>query len=118
MDTAGQLEFVHDARREQLVGHYHGPAEEGVKLDVGGVGVMTLPFDAILTLEALMPDDGLCVDRLGKNPRFNDAVTAYNIYRQSFPPTIFAGMFGHTQDASLLEFDSAAIAEAPKVSFS
>jgi len=49
---------------------------------------------------------------------FNDAVTAYNIYRQSFPPVIFAGMFGHTQDASLLEFDSEAIAEAPKVSFS
>ena len=49
---------------------------------------------------------------------FNDAVTAYNIYRQSFPPVIFAGMFGHTQDASLLEFDSEAIAEAPKVAFS
>ncbi len=49
---------------------------------------------------------------------FNDSVTAYNIYRQSCPPAIFAGMFGHTQDASLLEFDSAAIAEAPKVSFS
>jgi LemA protein len=49
---------------------------------------------------------------------FNDAVTQYNIYRQSFPTLIFAGMFGHTQDASLLEFDSAAIAEAPKVSFS
>jgi LemA protein len=49
---------------------------------------------------------------------FNDAVTAYNTYRQSFPPVIFAGMFGHTIDASLLEFDSAAIAEAPKVSFS
>ena len=49
---------------------------------------------------------------------FNDAVTAYNIYRQSFPSAIFAGMFGHTQNASLLEFDSAAIAEAPKVSFS
>ncbi len=49
---------------------------------------------------------------------FNDAVTTYNIYRQSFPPVIFTGMFGHTLDASLLEFDSAAIAEAPKVSFS
>jgi hypothetical protein len=31
---------------------------------------------------------------------------------------VFVGMFGHTQDASLLEFDSQAIAEAPKVSFS
>ncbi len=50
---------------------------------------------------------------------FNDAVTAYNTYRQSFPPVFFANMFGHTQDAALLEFaDSAAIQEAPKVSFS
>ena len=49
---------------------------------------------------------------------FNDAVTAYNTYRQSFPPVIFAGMFGHGQDASLLVFeDSAKIQEAPKVSF-
>ena len=49
---------------------------------------------------------------------FNDAITAYNTYRQSFPPLFFAGMFGHAQNASLLEFDSQAIAEAPKVSFS
>ncbi len=48
---------------------------------------------------------------------FNDAVTAYNTYKQSFPAVIVAGMFGHGQDASLLEFDSEAIAEAPKVSF-
>ncbi len=48
---------------------------------------------------------------------FNDAVTAYNTYRQSFPPVLFAGLFGHSQDARLLEFDSEAIAEAPKVSF-
>ena len=49
---------------------------------------------------------------------FNDAVTTYNTFRQSFPAVILAGTFGHVQDASLLEFDSAAIAEAPKVSFS
>ncbi len=49
---------------------------------------------------------------------YNDAVTAYNTYRQSFPPVFFANMFGHSHDAELLEFaDSAAIAEAPKVSF-
>jgi LemA protein len=48
---------------------------------------------------------------------FNDAVTTYNTYRQRFPAVVFAGAFGHGQDASLLEFDSAAIAEAPKVSF-
>ena len=38
-------------------------------------------------------------------------------YRQTFPPVIFAGMFGHGTDAALLEFDSAAIAEPPKVAF-
>ncbi len=49
---------------------------------------------------------------------FNDAVTAYNTYRQTFPPVIFAGMFGHGSNASLLEFaDSAEIQQAPKVQF-
>ncbi len=49
---------------------------------------------------------------------YNDAVTGYNTYRQTFPPNILANMFGHTKDATLLEFeDSAEIQEAPKVSF-
>ncbi|MGI0116200.1 LemA family protein [Zooshikella sp. RANM57] len=49
---------------------------------------------------------------------YNDAVTDYNNFRQSFPPIFFANMFGHTQDAGLLEFeDSAVIQQAPKVSF-
>lgn len=49
---------------------------------------------------------------------FNDAVTAYNTYRQSFPPVLLAAKFGHPTDATLLEFaDSAQIQSAPKVSF-
>ncbi len=48
---------------------------------------------------------------------YNDSVTIYNTYRQTFPPNIFANLFGHSEDAELLEFDSQAIAEAPKVSF-
>jgi LemA protein len=49
---------------------------------------------------------------------FNDAVMAYNIYKQTFPPVFFAAMFGHAQDATLLEFeDTASIQAAPKVSF-
>lgn len=49
---------------------------------------------------------------------FNDAVMAYNTYKQSFPPVVLANFFGHSQDASLLVFeDSAAIQAAPKVSF-
>ena len=49
---------------------------------------------------------------------FNDQVMTYNTYKQSFPTVVVAGMFGHGQDASLLEFaDSAEIQAAPKVSF-
>ena len=49
---------------------------------------------------------------------FNDAVTEYNAYRQSFPQNIFAPTFGHKKDASLLEFaDSEAIQKAPEVKF-
>ncbi len=49
---------------------------------------------------------------------YNDSVTSYNTYRQTFPPVLVANATGHTSDRDLLEFaDSAAIAEAPKVSF-
>lgn len=49
---------------------------------------------------------------------FNDAVTGYNTYKQSFPPVFFATSFGHKPDATLLVFeDSKEIQAAPKVSF-
>ena len=48
---------------------------------------------------------------------FNDGVTTYNTYRQTFPTVMFAGMFGHAQDAALLEFESERIQDAPKISF-
>lgn len=49
---------------------------------------------------------------------FNDAVMHYNSYKQSFPPVILAGLFGHGADASLLQLaDSASLQEAPKVAF-
>ncbi len=49
---------------------------------------------------------------------YNDSVTAYNTYKQSFPPVAVAGMFGHGNDAELLNFeDSKEIQAAPKVSF-
>lgn len=49
---------------------------------------------------------------------FNDSVMTYNTYKQSFPQVVLAGMFGHKEDASLLEFeDSAEIQAAPKVQF-
>ena len=49
---------------------------------------------------------------------YNDQVTEYNTYRQSFPTALFAGFFGHGIDAELLEFaDSEAIQAAPSISF-
>ena len=48
---------------------------------------------------------------------FNDGVTTYNTYRQTFPTVMFAGMFGHAQDAALLEFESEQIQDVPKISF-
>jgi len=48
---------------------------------------------------------------------YNDGVTTYNTYKQTFPPVFFASMFGHAEDATLLEFESEKIAEPPKVAF-
>lgn len=49
---------------------------------------------------------------------FNDQVMEYNTYKQSFPQNVFAGLFGHIKDASLLEFeDSKQFQAAPKVTF-
>ncbi|GAA4651193.1 LemA family protein [Kistimonas scapharcae] len=49
---------------------------------------------------------------------YNDAVTDYNTYRQSFPQILFASKFGHGTDAGLLEFeDSEQLQAAPNVSF-
>ena len=49
---------------------------------------------------------------------FNDSVTEYNTYRQFFPNNLLAASFGHSQDATLLEFDDKPqISVAPKVQF-
>lgn len=67
-----------------------------------------------LTEELTTTENKVAFSRQG----YNDQVTEYNVYRQSFPPVVFANMFGHSDDAQLLEFeDSQAIQAAPKVSF-
>lgn len=49
---------------------------------------------------------------------FNDAVTLYNVQRNSFPSNMLAGAFGHTQDAALLQADNKEeIQKAPRVKF-
>ncbi len=49
---------------------------------------------------------------------YNDAVTGYNTYKQTFPPVLVAKSFGHIDDAKLLEFeDKVQIQAAPKIQF-
>lgn len=49
---------------------------------------------------------------------YNDQVTDYNTYKQTFPPVIFANFFGHSTDAELLEYeDREEMQAAPSVSF-
>jgi LemA protein len=49
---------------------------------------------------------------------FNDAVTEFNTYKQTFPPVLLANTFGFSENASLLEFDDhTEIQAAPKVQF-
>ena len=49
---------------------------------------------------------------------FNDSVTVYNTVRQTFPTILFASMFGHGEDAALLEYeDREQMQDAPKVAF-
>ena len=48
---------------------------------------------------------------------YNDSVMQYNTQRETFPDTIFAGMFGF-REAQLFEVEDASEREAPAVSFS
>ena len=49
---------------------------------------------------------------------YNDQVTDYNTYKQTFPAVILANTFGHVKEAALLEYeDREAMQAAPQVSF-
>ena len=49
---------------------------------------------------------------------YNDQVTEYNTYKQTFPPVLFANFFGHATDGTLLEYeDRQEMQAAPSVSF-
>ena len=132
----GTLEAVIQARNQALSGLQRAASDPGdpnaIKNLASAEGVLGGAMGRLLALAEAYPDlkasenmKQLTEELTSSENKvsfarqaFNDAVTTYNTYRQSFPPVIFVSMFGHPQDASLLEFDSAVIAEAPKVSFS
>lgn len=130
------LEAVINARNQAASGLQQAAADPGnaeaIKGLIGAEGVLTGAMGKMFALMESYPDLKANQNMMQLSEEltstenkvafsrqaFNDAVTAYNTYKQTFPPVFFAGMFGHGQDATLLEFDSKAIAEAPKVSFS
>jgi LemA protein len=107
-----------DAKAMQELGHAEGAL-------TGALGRMNMVMEAYPDLKANQNMMQLSEELTSTENKvafarqaFNDQVMQYNTYKQSFPQHIFAGMFGHAQDASQLEFeDSAKIQEAPKVSF-
>jgi LemA protein len=99
-----------------------GSAESALGSAMGRLNVVMEAYPALKANEHMMQLSEELTSTENKvafsRQAYNDAVTAYNTYKQTFPPNIFANMFGHTQDATLLEYEDAeAIKEAPKVSF-
>lgn len=130
------LEAVISARNAALSGLKHAsqnPGNAGAMQELAGaegvlanaLGRLNVVMEAYPDLKASSNMSQLSEELTSTENRvafarqaFNDAVTEYNTYKQSFPPVVFAGSFGHREDAELLEFeDSAQIQQAPKVSF-
>jgi LemA protein len=69
------------------------------------------------TMGQLMEELSSTENRVGfARQAFNDAVTAYNTARESFPSSVIAGSF-HFEPAELLQVESPDERKAPKVSF-
>ncbi len=129
------LEAVINARNQAVGGLERASGQPGdpeaMKALGGAEGILSGAMGRLLALSEAYPDlkasDNMrqLTEELTSTENkvafarqaFNDAVTLYNTSKQSFPAVLFAAMFGHAQDAALLEFDSEAIAEAPKVAF-
>lgn len=120
--AARDLERVHGDPGDAGAVHALGRAEGGL---AGALGRFNIVVEAYPELKADQNMRQLSEELTSTENRvafsrqaFNDAVMVYNTYRQSFPQTLFAGLFGHREDAALLEFaDSEQIREAPRVSF-
>ncbi|AOM02227.1 MULTISPECIES: LemA family protein [Cobetia] len=98
-------------------------AEQGLAASLGKLDVVVEAYPELKadqTMSDLMEELTATENRVAfARQAYNDAVTDYNVYRQSFPQVMFAPTFGHRSDAGLLAFDdSVKIRQAPDVSFS
>ncbi|TXS89232.1 LemA family protein [Parahaliea maris] len=121
-DAAAILKAVSDGNVGGEAMHKLASAENALQ---GALGKLNVTMEAYPDLKASENMQQLSEELTNTENRvsfarqgYNDAVMAYNTFRQSFPPVFFASKFGHPNDAELLEFDdSAQIQAAPKVSF-
>ncbi len=69
------------------------------------------------TMQQLSEEIGTTENRVAfARQAYNDAVTAYNTLRQSFPHVLLADFFGHQRDAPLLQFaDRTHIQHSPQI---
>jgi len=63
---------------ERLVGPLVSASDEGVVLDVPGLGRVALVFDVLLTLEAVPPNATACLDLVGEHVRPTSGDAAYD----------------------------------------
>jgi LemA protein len=131
----GTLEAVVEARN-QAVGGLQQAAQDPGNVDAmrklgAAEGALSSTLGRLFALSENYPDLKASQNmlQLGEELRstenkvafarqaFNDSVTQYNTYRQTFPTVVVAGMFGHGQDAALLEFEGEPIQQVPNVSF-
>lgn len=132
----GTLEAVTQARNQAtaaLQNASKAPGDKGAMTQLAGaegaltsaLGRLNVVMEAYPDLKASQNMQQLSEELTSTENRvaysrqaYNDAVMTYNTYRQSFPQVAVAGVVGHGEDATLLEFeDSEQIQQAPTVSF-
>ena len=132
----GTLEAVTQARNQAtaaLQNASKAPGDKGAMTQLAGaegaltsaLGRLNVVMEAYPDLKASQNMQQLSEELTSTENRvaysrqaYNDAVMTYNTYRQSFPQVAVAGVVGHGEDATLLEFeDSEQIQQAPSVSF-
>jgi len=86
--AAGPRFRAHLVGGERLVGRFAGPAKDGMQLDVPGLGVVSLLFEHVLTLESMPAEDDPCHDLVSQHPRPASGDAAYDSHGDEYAGTV------------------------------
>ncbi len=73
---------------ERLVGRFVGPGEDGLKLEVDGLGVVPVLFEHVLTLESMPTNAGPCHDLVSRFARPESGDAAYDAKGDEYAGTV------------------------------